>query len=341
MKILATFDCSTVLDKQFMENQIALRSLGKSGVKITPIGLGCWQFSKQGNLAGKFWPTLDDGLIREVVQVSLAGGINWFDTAEVYGKGASEKILAASLQRLGVKPGDVMIATKWWPMFRTASNMLKTIDERLAALSPFPIDLYQVHQPWGFSSEIAEMEAMAKLVRARKIRLVGVSNFSAKKMRSAWETLQKSGISLVSNQVQHSLLQRKIETNGVLETAKELGITIIAYSPLAQGLVTGKFHDNPELLKNIGFRKYSAQFKPKGLEKSRPVAEAVKKLAVKYNVTPSQVALNWLIHFNGDTVVAIPGATRARHAEENTGAMKFRLSQEDMQLLDEVSKGYK
>ncbi len=94
-------------------------------------------------------------------------------------------------------------------------------------------------------------------------------------------------------------------------------------------------------MKNIGFRKYSSLFKPKGLEKSRPVTELVKKLALKYEVTPSQIALNWLIHFHGDTVVAIPGATKANHAEENTGAMKFRLSSEDMNLLDEVSKGLK
>ena len=324
-----------------MTNQISLRNLGKSGIKITPIGLGCWQFSKQGNLAGKFWPSLEDDLIRDVVRISLEGGINWFDTAEVYGQGASEKILAKSLVALGKKPGDVFIATKWWPMFRTASNILKTIDERLAVLSPFPIDLYQVHQPWGFSSEVSEMKAMAELVRSYKIKHVGVSNFSAKMMRSAWETLQKSGISLVSNQVQYSLLQRKIESNDVLATAKELGITIIAYSPLAQGLVTGKFHDNPGLLKNIGFRKYSTQFKPKGLERSRPVAELVKNLAVKYQATPSQVALNWLINFHGETIVAIPGATKPSHAAENTGAMKFILSQEDMSRLDDVSKEYK
>jgi aryl-alcohol dehydrogenase-like predicted oxidoreductase len=182
---------------------------------------------------------------------------------------------------------------------------------------------------------------MAKLVQAKKIRHVGVSNFSAAKMRSAWETLQKSEINLLTNQVQYSLLNRKIESNGVMNTAKELGITIIAYSPLAQGMVTGKFHDNPELLKNIGFRKYSSMFKPKGMEKSRPVTELVKKLALKYEVTPSQVALNWLINFHGDTVVAIPGATKAKHAEENTGAMKFKLSSDDMRLLDEASAGFK
>jgi len=324
-----------------MENQITLRNLGKSDLQITPIGLGCWQFSKRGNMAGKFWPSLEDEVIKDIVRNSLEGGINWFDTAEVYGHGASEKMLAESLNTLGKKTGEVFIATKWWPMFRTASNMIKTIDDRLACLNPFLIDLYQVHQPYGFSSEVKEMEAMAKLVQANKIKHVGVSNFSALKMRSAWETLQRFGINLLSNQMQYSLLNRKIERNGVLDTAKELGITIIAYSPLAQGMVTGKFHDHPELLKNIGFRKYSSMFKPKGMEKSQPVTELVKMLAIKYEVTPSQVALNWLINFHGDSVVAIPGATKARHAQENTGSMKFTLSSEDLRLLDVVSTGFK
>ena len=316
------------------------RNLGKSDLKITPIGLGCWQFSKGNNFAGKFWPVLEDEVTDHIVSLSLEGGINWFDTAELYGKGASEKGLAGSLQKLGKKPGEVIIATKWWPMFRTASNILKTIDERIEALSPYPIDLYQVHQPFGFSSEVKEMEAMAKLVKTNKIRYIGVSNFSAKKMRNAWETLQKEGIQLVSNQVRYSLLDRKIESNGILDTAKELGITIIAYSPLAQGLVTGKFHDNPELLKNIGYRKYMPAFKPSGLAKSKPVVDLVKKLSASYSVTPSQIALNWLIYYHGETVVAIPGATKEKHAQENTGAMKFRLSPEDLSALNEASRGF-
>jgi len=316
------------------------RNLGKSDLKITPIGLGCWQFSKGNNFAGKFWPVLEDEVTDHIVSLSLEGGINWFDTAELYGKGASEKGLAGSLQKLGKKPGEVIIATKWWPMFRTASNILKTIDERIEALNPYPIDLYQVHQPFGFSSEVKEMEAMAKLVKTNKIRYIGVSNFSAKKMRNAWETLQKEGIQLVSNQVRYSLLDRKIESNGILDTAKELGITIIAYSPLAQGLVTGKFHDNPELLKNIGYRKYMPAFKPSGLAKSKPVVDLVKKLSASYSVTPSQIALNWLIYYHGETVVAIPGATKEKHAQENTGAMKFRLSPEDLSSLNEASRGF-
>ena len=279
--------------------------------------------------------------LKGLLSLSLEGGINWFDTAEVYGGGESEKALSKALQVAGKKAGEVIVATKWWPIFRFASNIRKTINKRMELLDPYPIDLYQVHQPWSFSGETSEMEEMAELVNRKLIKAVGVSNFTARKMENSWKALQKSGIPLASNQVRYSLLDRRIESNGVMDLAKNLGITIIAYSPLAQGLVTGKFHDNPELLKNIGFRKYSPQFKPEGLEKSRPVVNLVKELAGKYNVTPSQIALNWLIHYHGETVVAIPGATKENHVKENCGAMSFKLSEEDMTRLDQVSSIFK
>jgi aryl-alcohol dehydrogenase-like predicted oxidoreductase len=324
-----------------MDSKNNLRSLGHTEMTVTPIGLGCWQFSKQKNMAGKFWPTLEDDLIDKVVSHSLEGGINWFDTAEVYGNGASERALSKALQAAGKKPGEVCIATKWWPMFRFASNIPKTIDERIKNLSPYPIDLYQVHNPWSFSSGKSEMTALAELLERKMVKNIGVSNFSANQMKDAWETLHKKGIPLASNQVLYSLLNRKIESNGVMEMAKKLGISIIAYSPLAQGLITGKFHDNPELLDNIGFRKYSSQFKPGGLEKSRPLVESVKELALKYNVTPSQIALNWLINYHGNMVVAIPGATREIHVKENVGAMSFTLSDGDMARLEKESSIFK
>jgi len=324
-----------------MENLKNLRPLGRTDIMVTPIGLGCWQFSKQNNMAGRFWPTLEDSMIERIVSLSIEGGINWFDTAEIYGGGVSEKALSKALKAAGKKPGEVVVATKWWPVFRFSSNISNAFNKRVSALDPYPIDLYQVHQPWGFSGEKAEMKAMAELFDRKLLKAIGVSNFSAKKMENSWRTLQKSGIPLASNQVRYSLLDRSIESNGVMDLAKKLGITIIAYSPLAQGLVTGKFHDNPELLKNIGFRRYSSPFKPEGLEKSRPVILLVKELALKYNVTPSQVALNWLIQYNGDTVVAIPGATKEIHVKENCGAMSFRLSDEDMVRLDKVSSIFK
>jgi len=324
-----------------LEKSNNVRSLGRTDIRVTPIGLGTWQFSKQKNMAGRFWPALEDNLIARIVSLSIAGGINWFDTAEVYGGGESEKALSRALRAAGRKRGEVIVATKWWPAFRFASNIGKTIDERIKLLDPYHIDLYQVHQPWSFSGETAEMTQMTELVNRKLIKAVGVSNFSAQKMGNSWKVLQKSGIPLASNQVRYSLLDRSIESNGVMELAKKLGVTIIAFSPLAQGLVTGKFHDNPELLKNIGLRKYNPQFKPAGLEKSRPVVNMVKELAEKYNVPPAQVALNWVIQFNGDTVVAIPGATKEAHVKENCGAMSFRLSDEDIARLDKVSSPFK
>jgi len=317
------------------------RSLGHTGIMVTPIGLGCWQFSKQKNMAGKFWPALEDSQIEKIVSLSLAGGINWFDTAEVYGDGEAEKVLTRARKTSGKHPGEVIVATKWWPAFRFASNIAKTIDRRIQQLNPYPIDLYQVHQPWSFSRETAEMAQMTELVKRNLIKAVGVSNFNARKMGNAWKALQKSNIPLASNQVRYSLLDRRIESNGVMDLAKKLGVTIIAYSPLAQGLVTGKFHDNPELLKNIGFRRYNPQFSREGLEKSRPVVNLVKELAARYSVTPSQVALNWIIRYHGDTVVAIPGATRESHVKENCGAMSFSLSAEDMARLDKASAIFK
>jgi aryl-alcohol dehydrogenase-like predicted oxidoreductase len=185
------------------------------------------------------------------------------------------------------------------------------------------------------------MIQMTELIERKLIKAVGVSNFNARKMENSWKVLRKSNIPLASNQVRYSLLDRTIESNGVMDIAKQLGITIIAFSPLAQGLVTGKFHDNPELLKSIGLRRYNPQFSRKGLDKSRPVINLVKELAIRYNVTPSQIALNWTIRFNGDTVVAIPGATKEDHVRENTSAMSFSLSDEDMARLDKASAIFK
>ena len=142
----------------------------------------------------------------------------------------------------------MVVATKWWPLLRTARNIPHTIQDRLRHLDGFGIDLYMVHQPFSFSSPEAEMDAMADLVEAGKICSVGVSNFSAEICAGRTRELEKRGLSLAANQVLYSLLNRSIESNGILETAKELGVTIIAYTPLASGLLTGKYHNNPELL---------------------------------------------------------------------------------------------
>jgi aryl-alcohol dehydrogenase-like predicted oxidoreductase len=325
-----------------MNDLKSLRRLGASGLEVSPVGLGCWQFSKGRGLAGKYWPTLDDGEIQNITAAALKGGINWFDTAEGYGNGESEKALAAGLRGLGKRPGEVVVATKWRPLLRWSGNISSSIGDRIECLSPFPIDLYQIHNPFSFSSIQSQMRAMARLVRDGKIRTVGVSNFSRKQMEKARRELERFGLPLVSNQVRYSLLDRRIETNGVLRAAGDQGVTIIAYSPLAQGILSGKFHDDPALVRGRpGVRKYMPAFSRRGLERSRPVVEALRRIAPKYGATPARAALNWLIAFHGPTVVAIPGASRAGQAEDIAAAMDFRMSDEDAAELDRVSAAFK
>src|ERR1017187_1096208 len=184
------------------------RRLGRTQIEVTAMGLGCWQFSAGRGMAGRFWEALPQDAVNSVVAVSLRRGINWFDTAEMYGRGASERALAAALLAAGKANGDVVVATKWMPIFRTAGSIKATIGERLRCLAPFAIDLHQVHQPVGFSSVESEM------------------------------------------------------------AAKALGVTIIAYSPLAQGLLTGRYHEDPGFVKTRpGPRKWMSAFKAKGLER--------------------------------------------------------------------------
>lgn len=321
-----------------MAASIKLRNLGNTDIKVTPIGLGTWQFSAGQGVSALIWSSLSNEAMNEIVKTALDGGINWFDTAELYGKGRSEQTLALALQKANTPDDDVVIATKWSPTFRTARSIKKTIEERLRMLEGFSIDLYQIHQPISFSSIEAEMEAMADLVESGKVRAIGVSNFSEKQMRRAHKALERRGLPLASNQVKYNLLDRRIEKNGVLDAAQELGITIIAYSPLEMGLLTGKFHDNAELLQNVPFLRRKL-FRKKIL-KSRSLTERLKDISVKHNVTPAQIALNWLINFKGATVVAIPGATKASHAAQNTGAMRFELSDQELMHIDELSRQF-
>jgi len=270
-----------------------------------------------------------------IVKAALDGGINWFDTAELYGAGVSEASLSAALKSAGKRDDEVVVATKWWPLFRTARNIPLTIQDRIRFLDGYTIGLYMVHQPFGFSSPEAEMEAMAGLVEAGKIRSVGVSNFSADQMRRAYITLQKHGLPLAVNQVRFSLLDRSIERNGILDTAKELGITLIAYTPLASGLLTGKYHNNPGLInKKPLFWRTRLQ---RGIDKCRTLVHALEEIGQKYQATPAQVALNWVINSHGETIVTIPGATKVHQSVESAGAMNFKLSDAEMSRLTNMS----
>jgi aryl-alcohol dehydrogenase-like predicted oxidoreductase len=306
---------------------------------VSPIGLGMMEFGGGGGLVAAPFPVIRQEDKNAAVRAGLDGGINWFDTAELYGNGVSEASLAKALKAAGKKDQDVIVATKWWPLFRTAGSIRRTIQDRIRFLDGYSIGLYMVHQPFGLSSKEAEMEAMADLVEAGKIHSVGVSNFSPEQMRRAHRTLEKRGLPLAVNQVRYSLMDRKIETNGTLDTAKELGVTIIAYTPLGFGLLTGKYHKNPDLLRKKSF--YTRVRLQGSIEKSRALVTALEEIGTRHNATPGQVALNWVIHWQGDLVVTIPGVTNVAQAEQNAGAMKFTLSDDEMAALDELSRSFR
>jgi aryl-alcohol dehydrogenase-like predicted oxidoreductase len=315
------------------------RRLGKTDIEITPIGLGCWQFAQGGNAIGRFWSPLGSAQIAEIVGAALKSGIGWFDTAEIYGNGSSERNLSASLEGLGVKAGSVVVATKWFPLFRTARSIGATIDTRIACLGRYPIDLHQIHQPLSFSPVPAQMREMAKLLRAGKIRSIGVSNFSARAMEAAHAALAAEGIPLASNQVRFNLLDRRIESNGILEAAKRLGVTIIAYSPLAQGVLSGRFHQDPGSAAKIStMRRMTGRLGAASLARSRPLVEELVAIGRAHGVSASQVSLAWTVRFHGDSVVAIPGASRPEQAEKNAAAGELALSPKEMARIDELSR---
>jgi len=314
--------------------KIQYRKLGHSDLEVSPIGLGVMQFAGGSGVFQAVYPAIPEETRFEIIKTALDGGISWFDTAELYGAGRSERYLAEALDEVGDLDQQVMIATKWSPFLRFAGNIKKTIQIRLNNLNPYPIGLYQIHNPNSFSSPKAEMNAMADLVEAGKVRAVGVSNFNSDQMRQAHAALEKRGLGLASNQVQYNLLNRDIEDNGVLETARELGISLIAWGPLASGLLTGKFHKNPEILERTPTVR--RKMLEKQLKNSRPLIKILDEIAEKYNSEPAQVALAWLIN-QGEDIVAIPGATRVDHVLESIGAMNLSITDQDMDRLNEVS----
>ncbi|NTW45368.1 MAG: aldo/keto reductase [Anaerolineaceae bacterium] len=313
-----------------------LRRLGKTDLLVSPIGLGVMELSGGGGLLGMMFPVIPQEEKNAIIKAAVDGGINFFDTAEMYGAGVSEESLANGLKAAGIADKDVIIETKWQPIMRTANNISKTIDERLRFLGGYSISNYMIHQPMSFSSPEAEMNAMADLVEAGKIKSVGVSNFNPARMRRAHAALAKRGLPLALNQVRYSLIHREIETDGTLETARELGVTVVAYTPLGSGILSGKYHKNPVLLEQkTGLRK---NWLKRDIERTRKLIAALDEIAVRHDVTVAQVALNWVIHFNEEIVVTIPGATKVWQAQESAGAMNFVLSANELEELDQISR---
>lgn len=307
-------------------------AIGDRGLQVRPLGIGAWSWGDR--LFWQYGSDYGEAQVREAFDAAIASGITFFDTAEVYGQGESEELLGKFAQSCDT---PVQIATKYaplpWRLFK--SSVGDAVSESLERLQLDSIPLYQVHWPFSFfMSQETLMDALADEVEGGRIQAIGVSNYSADDMKQAHYILSRRGIPLAVNQVRYSLLSRKIETKGILDTARELGVVLLAYSPLAQGLLTGKY--TPENSNPSGGRKIDPKFSAEGLQKIEPVMSVVRELAAKYDKTPAQVSLNWLIRQGG--IVVIPGAKNADQARQNAGALGWQLTAEEWTRLEQASR---
>jgi aryl-alcohol dehydrogenase-like predicted oxidoreductase len=313
-------------------------SLGRSNLPVPRMGIGAMTWGQPGGLA-RWTPAQlaygpSDGASEEerALDVSLAAGVNLIDTAEFYSGGASER-------RVGelARGRNVILATKFPPSpFSKSEDFPKALEDSLARLGRPTIDLYQIHYPSRRLPIARVMGLMADAFEAGKIKAVGVSNYSAAEMRLAFAELEKRGIPLASNQVKYSLLNRKPEVDGVLEACRELGITLIAYSPLAMGALTGKYSAETRA---GGLRRFLPQFRRQAMDSVQPVVRLLREIGERYSKNPGQVALRWLIE--NENVLPIPGAKNSRQAAENIGALSFSLSSEEIADIDQATQAWR
>ncbi len=308
--------------------------LGRSGLEVPRLGVGAMTWgspsgrSRWGPAKLAYGGTAGPEEEQLAFEASLSAGVNLFDTAAMYSGGASER-------RLGelAEGKHVVIATKFPPGWLSKAEALpQALDHSLGRLRRDSIDLYQHHFPSRRISIPSLMGFMADAVEAGKVRAVGVSNYSAEQLRIAQAALARRGIPLASNQVEYSLLHRAPEVNGVLDACRELGITLIAYQPLAMGVLTGKYRpgDRPK-----GIRRFGRYFRGAGLQKAQPVVSLLGEIGEGYSKTPAQVALRWLIQQEG--VLPIPGAKNGGQAASNAEALSFTLTGAQMEALDRAT----
>ena len=314
------------------------KKLGRSDLHVPRMGVGAMTWGDAKGLA-RLHPAKTayggaEGFEEEkrALEVSLQAGANLFDTAAMYSGGASEV-------RVGelVAGKDVLIASKFPGGFSfKAEDLPRELEASLRRLQRHSIDLYQHHFPSSRVSIPQLMEKLADAVEAGKVKAVGVSNYSAEQMREAHAALAKRGIPLASNQVEYSLLHRQPETDGVLDACRELGITLIAYTPLAGGALTGKYSATQRA---GGLRRFLPNFSKKAMEAVQPVVKLLREIGERYSKTPSQVAIRWLIE--NPIVLPIPGAKNSKQAAENAVALSFSLTAEEVEALTEATMAWR
>lgn len=313
--------------------QLDTRQLGTTGITVSSLGVGVWSWGDTG-----FWgygSTYSQEDIKQAYTACLDVGLNFFDTAEVYGGGESERILGECRQEDG-RP--IIIASKFAPLPNrlSARTLMTALDASLRRLGVECIDLYQIHFPYTLLQTNALMDALALAVRAGKVRAVGVSNYSDEHMRRAHARLARHDIPLASNQVHYNLLHRKPEKNGVLAACRELQVALIAYSPLEQGLLTGKYRPGDETYVPSGPRRFMPAYGTRRLRKIEPLLQEMEGIAQAHSKTIAQVGLNWLL-CKDECIIPIPGAKNMRQARDNAGAIGWRMTATEVARLDQIS----
>lgn len=294
-------------------------TLGSTGIKISKMGMGVWQASSE-------WGGDDEKMV-QAVETSRELGVTLMDTAELYGGGHSEVVLGKAIRKVGRE--NLVIATKVASAHLRPEELQKACRASIKRLGIKEIDLYQIHwpDPWEQIPLKHTMRAMEKLYNEGKIRAIGVSNFAVRDLVEASSYLSKTEI--VSNQVRYNLLQREIEEE-VLPYCRKNGITILAWSPIAQGALSGKY--GPNNAPDEAARKQNPVFWKQNLVEAAKVVAVLKKIGAKHDKTPTQVALNWLAR--KEIVVPIPGAKNIEQAEQNAGSVGWEMSGDELKTLD-------
>jgi aryl-alcohol dehydrogenase-like predicted oxidoreductase len=303
-----------------------MRYVSIAGRDVSVIGLGTWQF---GSTGWGYGTEFGQAEAKAIVKRALALGVNLFDTAEVYARGRSEAILG---EALGARRDEAFVATKLWPHHALRRQVLPALRRSLARLGTDRAELYQLHWPNPVVPLSWTMAGMRDARDAGLAREIGVSNFGVGRWRRADAEL---GAPVVANQVPYNLLERRVERE-LLPFAQAEGRTIIAYSPLAQGLLSGRYNaDNMP----GGFRRANRHFTHEGIRRAEGVLDLLRQVADAHAATMAQAALAWCVHH--PNVVAIPGAKGVWQMEENAAAADVALTDGEMAALDEASAAFK
>jgi aryl-alcohol dehydrogenase-like predicted oxidoreductase len=333
--------------------EIDQRQVGTSELMVPALGVGLIGWGERIQGYGTSYGKED---LAQTYRACLDAGLTFFDTAEVYGRGESERLLGECRRADG---RAITIASKFAPLpGRNSARDLRTaLDASLQRLGVECIDLYQIHTPPPSHKLDELIDALAEAVHQGKVRAVGVSNFTASLMRQSHARLARHGIPLASNQVHYNLLYRHPEANGVLTACRELKVTLIAHSPLEQGILSGKFRDGsrsrPLFLRLLGnvmgrldpfrdtsgsmswWRRVSGGSYTLPQEQWEPLFVVLSEIAHIREKTIAQVALNWLLT-SDECIIPIPGARNARQARENAGALNWRLTGDEYVRITRV-----